>query len=200
MGLVASLALARALIACAQELFGTQILRYPTSPFLAAEFEVGSVRIESIQVVIVCVSILLMLALTLTLKFTAVGRAIRTLAFDEDIASLVGVPVNRTIATTFFIAGGMAGGAGLLLGVLFNVVSPFMGQHILVKGLIVMIIGGLGNIPGAVVGGFLLGFIEVASTAYISSAFRDAIGFGLIFLILLFRPTGLFKGFEERSA
>ena len=88
----------------------------------------------------------------------------------------------------------------MLLGLLFNVVSPFMGENMLVKGLTVMILGGLGNIPGAVAGGLLLGLLEVFSVAYVSSAFRDAIGFGLIFLILLVKPTGLFSGFEERRA
>ena len=101
---------------------------------------------------------------------------------------------------TFFLAGALAGAAGLLLGMLFNVVSPFMGEHMLVKGLTVIILGGLGNIPGAVAGGFFLGLVEVFSVAYISSSFRDAIGFGLIFIILLIKPTGLFTRFEERRA
>ncbi|WP_428678173.1 branched-chain amino acid ABC transporter permease [Reyranella sp.] len=200
MGLVASLALARGLVACAQELFGTQIRRYPTIEWLSVSFDVAGVRFQSIQLLIAGLSLLLMAALAITLRRTAIGRAIRTVAFGEDVAQIVGVPVNRTIMATFFLAGGMAGGAGLLLGILFNVVSPFMGEHMLVKGLTVMIIGGLGNIPGAVIGGLLLGLIEVVSTAYVASSFRDAIGFGLIFLILLFRPTGLFRSFEERRA
>jgi branched-chain amino acid transport system permease protein len=200
MGLVASLALARLLVGVAQEVFGTQVQRYPSSDLLTLAWDVGGVRIQLLQLLILCVSIVLMALLALTLQRSSVGRAIRTVAFSEDVAKIVGVPVGRTILATFFLAGALAGAAGLLLGMLFNVVSPFMGEHMLVKGLTVIILGGLGNVPGAVAGGFLLGLIEVFSVAYVSSSFRDAIGFGLIFLILLVKPTGLFSRFEERRA
>lgn len=200
MGLVASLALARLLVGVAQEIFGTQVQRYPSVDLLTLAWDVGGVRIQLLQLLILCVSLVLMALLALTLQRSSVGRAIRTVAFSEDVAKIVGVPVGRTILATFFLAGSLAGAAGLLLGMLFNVVSPFMGEHMLVKGLTVIILGGLGNVPGAVAGGFLLGLIEVFSVAYVSSSFRDAIGFGLIFLILLVRPTGLFSRFEERRA
>lgn len=200
MGLVASLALARLLVGVAQEIFGTQVQRYPSVDLLTLAWNVGGVRIQLLQILILGVSIGLMALLALTLQRSSVGRAIRTVAFSEDVAKIVGVPVGRTILATFFLAGALAGAAGLLLGMLFNVVSPFMGEHMLVKGLTVIILGGLGNVPGAVAGGFLLGLIEVFSVAYVSSSFRDAIGFGLIFLILLVKPTGLFSRFEERRA
>jgi branched-chain amino acid transport system permease protein len=200
MGLVASLALARMMVGIAQEVFGTQVQRYPPSTFLDIAFEIGGVRIQLLQVVILVVSVVLMALLALTLQRTSIGRAIRTVAFSEDVARIVGVPVGRTTSATFFLAGALAGAAGMLLGNLFNVVSPFMGEQMLVKGLTVIILGGLGNVPGAVAGGFLLGLIEVFSVAYVSSSFRDAIGFGLIFLILLVKPTGLFSRFEERQA
>lgn len=200
MGLVASLALARMMVGIAQEIFGTQVQRYPQSTFLDIAFEIGGVRIQLLQVVIVVASVVLMALLALTLQRSSIGRAIRTVAFSEDVARIVGVPVGRTMLATFFLAGALAGASGMLLGNLFNVVSPFMGEQMLVKGLTVIILGGLGNVPGAVAGGFLLGLIEVFSVAYVSSSFRDAIGFGLIFLILLVKPTGLFSRFEERQA
>jgi branched-chain amino acid transport system permease protein len=200
MGLVASLALARMMVGVAQEVFGTQVQRYPASDLLAIAWDVGGVRIQLLQLVILVVSIVLMALLALTLQRSSTGRAIRTVAFSEDVARIVGVPVGRTILATFFLAGALAGAAGMLLGNLFNVVSPFMGEQMLIKGLTVIILGGLGNVPGAVAGGFLLGLIEVFSVAYVSSSFRDAIGFGLIFLILLVKPTGLFSRFEERRA
>jgi branched-chain amino acid transport system permease protein len=200
MGLVASLALARMMVGIAQELFGTQVQRYPQSAFMDIAFEVGGVRIQLLQIVILVVSVVLMALLALTLQRSSIGRAIRTVAFSEDVARIVGVPVGRTMLATFFLAGALAGAAGMLLGNLFNVVSPFMGEQMLIKGLTVIILGGLGNVPGAVAGGFLLGLIEVFSVAYVSSSFRDAIGFGLIFLILLVKPTGLFSRFEERQA
>ncbi|WP_022724123.1 branched-chain amino acid ABC transporter permease [Rhodopseudomonas sp. B29] len=200
MGLVASLALARMLVGVAQEAFGTQVQRYPASPLLQISWEFGGVRVQFLQVVILVVSLLLMAALAFLLQRSSVGRAIRTVAFSEDVARIVGVPVGRTILITFFLAGALAGASGMLLGNLFNVVSPFMGEQMLVKGLTVIILGGLGNVPGAVAGGFLLGLIEVFSVAYVSSSFRDAIGFGLIFVILLVKPNGLFSSFEERRA
>ncbi|MDR3470013.1 MAG: branched-chain amino acid ABC transporter permease [Xanthobacteraceae bacterium] len=200
MGLVASLALARVMVGLAQEIFGTQVQRYPPSAFLSIAWEIGGVRIQLLQVVIVVVSVVLMALLAITLQRSSTGRAIRTVAFSEDVARIVGVPVGRTIMATFFLAGALAGAAGMLLGNLFNVVSPFMGDQMLVKGLTVIILGGLGNVPGAVAGGFLLGLIEVFSVAYVSSSFRDAIGFGLIFLILLVKPTGLFSRVEDRRA
>jgi branched-chain amino acid transport system permease protein len=200
MGLVASLALARLMVGAAQEFFGTQVQGYPPNAITAIDWDFGGVRIQALQVTIFAAAILLMLALGFMLKRTSVGRAIRTVAFSEDVARIVGVRVGQTNLTTFLIAGALAGASGLLLGMLFNVVSPFMGENALIKGLTVIILGGLGNIPGAVVGGFLLGLIEVFSVAYVSSSFRDAIGFGLIFLILLIKPTGLVSGFEERRA
>ncbi|MCA1454120.1 branched-chain amino acid ABC transporter permease [Bradyrhizobium sp. BRP22] len=200
MGLVASLALARMMVGLAQEIFGTQVQRYPANGLLQISWEIADVRIQLLQVVILVVSLLLMALLAFVLQRSSTGRAIRTVAFSEDVARIVGVPVGRTILATFFLAGALAGAAGMLLGNLFNVVSPFMGEQMLVKGLTVIIIGGLGNVPGAVAGGFMLGLIEVFSVAYVSSSFRDAIGFGLIFFILLVKPNGLFSGFEERRA
>ncbi|MGX9429595.1 MULTISPECIES: branched-chain amino acid ABC transporter permease [Bradyrhizobium] len=200
MGLVASLALARMMIGLAQEIFGTQVQRYPASDLMQISWEIADVRIQLLQVVLLLVSLLLMALLAFVLQRSSIGRAIRTVAFSEDVARIVGVPVGRTILATFFLAGALAGAAGMLLGNLFNVVSPFMGEQMLVKGLTVIILGGLGNVPGAVAGGFLLGLIEVFSVAYVSSSFRDAIGFGLIFVILLVKPNGLFSGFEERRA
>jgi branched-chain amino acid transport system permease protein len=200
MGLVASLALARMLVAAAQEIFGTQVQRYPSDWVTTSWWEIAGVRFQLLQVLIIAASGLLMVFLAFTLRRTSIGRAIRTVAFDENVARIVGIPVGRAVIATFFLAGGLAGGAGLLLGALFNVVSPFMGDNMLIKGLTVIILGGLGNIIGAVMAGFLLGMIEIFSVSYLSSAFRDAIGFGLVFSILLVRPTGLFATREERRA
>lgn len=200
MGLVASIALGRLLVGIAQEVFGTEVHGFPANATTALVWEIGSARIQLLQGLIIAAAIGLMLVFAAILQKTATGRAIRTVAYDEDIARMVGVRTGSMIALTFFLAGALAGASGLLLGMLFNVVSPFIGDNMLVKGLTVIILGGLGNIPGAVLGGFFLGIVEVFSVAYISSAFRDAIGFGLIFFILLVKPTGLFAGFVERRA
>jgi len=200
MGLVASLALARILVALAQEVFGTQVVRYPEIPSLAVAWDIGGVRLQLLQLVISGIAVALMIALALLLQRSRVGRAIRTVAFNPKVAQMVGISVNATTLATFFLSGALAGAAGVLLGLLFNAVSPFMGEMVLLKGLTVLILGGLGNVPGAMAGGFILGVVEVFSIGYVSSAFRDAIGFGLVFIILLVKPAGLFGRSEEARA
>jgi branched-chain amino acid transport system permease protein len=200
MGMVASLALARILIAVAQEVFGTQVVTYPRNGLAGAFIEVLGARIQILQLVAIGVAVVMMLALAVLLRATRLGRGIRTVAFSESVARLVGVPVDRITMATFFVAGALAGGAGVLWSLLFQSVSPFMGDGILLKGLTVLILGGLGNVPGALVGGLLLGLVEVASTVIVGSSYRDAVGFGLVLLLLLTRPTGLFATPEAKRA
>ena len=142
----------------------------------------------------------MVIVLAALLRYTNLGRAIRTVAFSENVARLVGVPVDRIRLTTFFVSGALAGGAGVLWSLLFQSVSPFMGDGILLKGLTVLILGGLGNVMGALVGGLLLGLVEVASVVVVGSGYRDAVGFGLVLLILLTKPTGLFATRETARA
>ncbi|GGC53117.1 branched-chain amino acid ABC transporter permease [Chelatococcus reniformis] len=192
MGLIASLAVARLLVAIAQEVFGTQVLRYPSEPWMEASWTIAGVQIQGLQLIVLATALLVMAALAVLLRATQTGRAIRTMAFNPNVARLVGVPVQRMTLLTYFIAGALAGAAGVQLGVLYNAVSPFMGETILLKGLTVLILGGLGHVPGAALAGLLLGLTEVYSVGYLSSSFRDAVGFGLVFIILLVRPHGLF--------
>lgn len=192
MGLVASLALARLLVALAQEIFGTQVLRFPAEAWMETVWTVGDVRIQALQIVVMVTALTLMAALAVLLRGTRTGRAIRTMAFDPGVAMLVGVPVGRLTLLVYFISGSLAGAAGVQLGILYNAVSPFMGEMILLKGLTVLIIGGLGHVPGAALAGVLLGLTEVYSVGYLSSSFRDAVGFGVVFAVLLLRPAGLF--------
>ncbi|HEY0292298.1 MAG TPA: branched-chain amino acid ABC transporter permease [Hansschlegelia sp.] len=199
-GMVGSLALARVLIGLAQEAFGTQVVRYPDNALAGAAIELFGARLQLLQLAAIGVAIAMMLALGALLKFTNLGRAIRTVAFSETVARLVGVGVDRVRLATFFISGALAGGAGVLWSLLFQSVSPFMGESILLKGLTVLILGGLGNVTGALVGGVLLGLVEVASVVAVGSGYRDAVGFGLVLLILVTRPTGLFAAQEGKRA
>lgn len=192
MGLVASLAVARLVVAVAQEAFGTQVVRYPSADWLETAWTVGVVRVQGVQLMVMATAVGLMVALAVLLRTTRTGRAIRAMAFSTTVARLAGVPVERMTLVTYFICGSLAGAAGVQLGVLYNAVSPFMGENILLKGLTVLILGGLGHVPGAALAGVLLGLIEVYSVAYLSSSLRDAVGFGLILVILLIRPAGLF--------
>nr|MBC8509454.1 branched-chain amino acid ABC transporter permease [Chloroflexota bacterium] len=148
-------------------------------------------KITVIQGTIFVISILSMILLRLLIRHTRSGKAIRAIAMDSQTAALFGVPVESFYRFVFFLSGVLAGTAGLLYGLAFNNVLPFMGDSIALKGLTVIVIGGLGNIEGAVIGGFVIAGLEIASIAFGSSTYRDAIIFLLLILVLLFRPQGL---------
>ena len=189
--LISSIGASIVLINLAQGIFGAQVSRYPFDTFPIQVFNIGPVSVTLLQIVILIVSLILMLALRWLLMNTRLGQAMRAVAFSERTAARLGIPVDRVVWQTFFIAGALAGAAGVLLGLAFNAVSPFMGTTMSLKGLTVIVLGGLGNIEGAVLGGFILAFTEVMSVAYLSSDLRDAVSFVLLFVILLVRPNGL---------
>jgi branched-chain amino acid transport system permease protein len=155
-------------------------------------WRIGPVTISSVQLLILGTSLVLMLALHLWVTRTRMGMAMRASAESTLTARLLGISTDRVILVTFAVASALAGAAGVLVGLSFNAISPFMGIDMGVKGLAIMLLGGLGNIYGAMVGGLLLGAIEVLSVAYLASSYRDAFVFGVMILILLFRPQGLF--------
>ena len=128
------------------------------------------------------------------------GRRIRAVAEDRIAAALLGVDLERTIAATFFIASGLGGAAGVLTGLEYNSVTLDMGGPIELKGLAVIILGGMGSVTGAVIGGFILGAVETLAIAYGLSPWRDAIVFGVMFVLLVARPTGLFGKRALRQA
>jgi branched-chain amino acid transport system permease protein len=158
----------------------------------AVPFKIGPVTITSIQLTILGVALGLMAALHLFVTRTTVGMAMRATAEDLVVARLLGVRTNRIILLTFAVASALGGAAGVLVGLGFNAISPFMGIDIGVKGLAIMLLGGLGNVQGAMVGGLILGVIEVLSVAYLASSYRDAFAFLVMIAVLLFRPQGLF--------
>ncbi len=155
-------------------------------------YHLGPVTISSIQIFILAVAVTLMVLLWLFIERTKIGRAIRATAENHETAALLGVNVNRVVLITFVIGSGIAGIAGVLDGIKNSSISPFMGIEATVKGLIVMLLGGLGNVPGAMVAGLMLGLIEILSAAYIGTTERDFFSFLILILILLYRPTGLF--------
>jgi len=155
-------------------------------------WRLGPVTINSVQVLILGTSLALMLLLHLWVTRTRMGMAMRASAESITTARLLGIATDRVILATFAVASALAGAAGVLVGLAFNAISPFMGIDMGVKGLAIMLLGGLGNIYGAMVGGLLLGAVEVLSVAYLASSYRDAFAFGVMILILLVRPQGLF--------
>jgi branched-chain amino acid transport system permease protein len=180
-------------------MFGGQQVAFPET-INQQLYRLGPVTIGSVQIFILAVALALMALLWLFIGHTKMGRAIRATAENHETAALLGVDVNRVVVVTFMIGSGIAGIAGVLDGLKNSSVSPFMGLTAAVKGLIVMLLGGLGNVPGAMVAGVLLGIIEILSAAYIGTTERDFFSFLILILILLCRPTGLFgtRTTEER--
>jgi branched-chain amino acid transport system permease protein len=171
--------------------FGGQQVAFPET-IGQQLYQLGPVTISSVQIFILVVAVTVMAALWLFIERSKLGRAIRATAENHETAALLGVDVNRVVLTTFAIGSAIAGIAGVLDGVKNSGVSPFMGLSAAVKGLVVMLLGGLGNVVGAMVAGLLLGMIEILSAAYIGTTERDLFSFLILILILLYRPTGLF--------
>ncbi|XEC94341.1 branched-chain amino acid ABC transporter permease [Paenibacillus tarimensis] len=160
--------------------------------FAEISFQIGSITVYLVQIVIFVISVLLMYALSFWLGKTKAGKALRATAENLETASLLGVDVKRTITMTIIIASAMGGIAGILVGMAFNSVTPQMGLSIGLKGLAIIILGGMGNVKGAMAGGLILGLAETFIVVYGNSGYRDAIAFAAIIVILLIRPQGLF--------
>lgn len=157
--------------------------------FLGSIFE-GAI-IQKTQLIILVLSLLIMLGLNFVVMKTKIGRAMRALSMDFQASQLMGVALNRVIAFTFFIGASLAGIAGFLVGMHYNNVEPYMGQLAGLKAFTAAVLGGIGVIPGAVFGAFLLGILENLVVGYLESSYRDAIAFGILILVLMFRPWGL---------
>lgn len=174
----------------ARSYFGAEQRGFPATVALEL-WDLGPIRVSSVQVVILAAAVVLMAGVHLFLGRTRAGRALRATAEDPVVASLLGVNVEAAVLTTFFVASMLAGAAGVLVGLAYNAVHPFIGVQMGIKGLVVMLLGGLGNVPGAMVGGLVLGVLEVIGVAYLASSYRDAFAFGAVMLMLLARPEGL---------
>jgi branched-chain amino acid transport system permease protein len=181
-------------------LFGAENKRFPFGTIPEGSFTLGNLHVTAVQLGIVLISFLLMIVLLVIMRRTQLGRALRAIAESPKAASLLGINVEGLFLLTSFAAAALGGAAGVLVGLSFNAISPFMGQPMLHKGIAVIILGGMGDIRGALIGGLFLGFAEVMSVAYLSSDFRDAVAFGLLFLILLVKPSGMFGKILERKA
>ncbi|MGI9385338.1 MAG: branched-chain amino acid ABC transporter permease [Methyloligellaceae bacterium] len=162
------------------------------NPYTFLGFDLGPFRIRFDYVVTTAVAALLVGGLYFVIYRTRLGMALRMVAAGHDIAHLMGVNVLKTLRSAFMIAGAFGGAAGFLLGLVANMANPYSGTVATVKGLFTMILGGAGSIPGAIIGGMALGFMELQAAFLISFSYRDAVAMGLLFLILVFRPQGLF--------
>jgi branched-chain amino acid transport system permease protein len=173
------------------KLFGADSRAFPDTVG-SQSFQLGSVQIRTVDLIILGIAIVLMIVLHFWINRTKVGKAIRATAENTETASVLGINTNMVIVTTVVLASSLGGIAGMLIGMTYSALIPTMGMTLGFKGLAVLILGGVGSIPGAMICGLLLGVIEVFTVAYGASSYRDAVAFGLIILILLIRPQGLF--------
>jgi len=175
-----------------QLIFGPDPKFFPTILERSIVMTFGEVAISNFQLLVFAVSLALMLSLRYLVLHTKVGRAMRALSFDFTTANLLGIPTDRIVSYTFMLGAALAAAAGILVGIVYPRIDPLMGIMPGLKAFVAAVLGGIGNFPGAVVGGILMGLSEEMVVGYLSSTYRDALAFGLLILILLFRPSGLF--------
>ena len=172
-------------------LYGPGFLTYPHL-ISTAGFDIGGVEISWAQTAMFVISVVLMFALYLVVHRTYVGTAMRALAVDQDAARLMGIDVERIIQLTFFIGSVLAAAAGVMEGVYYTQISFFMGFLVGLRAFTAAVLGGIGNIPGAMAGGLLIGLLEAYSAGYLSSRWTDVFVFLVLIGVLVVKPTGLF--------
>jgi len=151
----------------------------------------GPLNISLIRIIVIVTTAALMVGLALFVSRTRLGKAMRATAYDREAAAMMGIDVDRVIVVTFFIGSALAGAAGVMVGLVFQRVYHFMGFVAGLKGFTAAVVGGIGSIPGAMLGGIFIGLAEAFSTGYLSSTFYDLIVFGILIAVLIVRPTGL---------
>ena len=151
----------------------------------------GGLSVSNIQIIVIFFSALLMLALNYIINYTKRGKAMRAVSFDQQAASLMGISVNRIITFTFALGSVLAAAGGVLYASAYPQVNPMMGMMPGLKAFVAAVLGGIGSVPGAMLGGFILGIAETFTKGFISSQFSDAISFSVLIVVLLIRPTGL---------
>jgi branched-chain amino acid transport system permease protein len=170
---------------------GSESQPYPRTMELQ-QFEFGGIRLNTLQIFIFVLAVLLMVILQIFITRSKLGKAMRAVAQNHVVSQLMGINTNTIIAVTFFIGGGLGGVAGVLNGLYYGSIKYNMGFLPGIKAFTAAVLGGIGNIKGAMVGGFVLGILEALAAGYISSSYKDVIAFVVLILVLLFRPTGIF--------
>lgn len=188
-------------VTLALPMVGADSYSFPAGSFPDQPITLGSVILRPVQMAIVVLAVVLMAALTLMLRRSRLGRAIRAVAANRLAAQLAGVDVGRTVAATFFLASALGALAGICYGLnLQGAITYDMGDTIQLRGLAIIVVGGMDSIPGVLLGALLLAASETFGVAVFTSSLRDAIGFGLLFLVLVIRPSGLFGRRGLRTA
>lgn len=194
-----------ALYAALSAWLGSDIRRFPARVISAEAFTLGGdwtgpVRITAAQVLILGATVVLVGALTLLMRGTRLGLAIRAMAEKPDAAQLMGINTGRLAALVSFVSGCLAGAGGVLIGLNFNAIQPYMGETMMLRGFVVVIVGGMGDLRGAVLAGLALGIVEVMVAGYVSSGLKEAVAFLILVAVLWTRPSGLFGRAVMRRA
>ena len=166
--------------------------QFPTMPLQNYAIGATGVSVSNLQLIVIGSSIVLMVILNIVVNYTKTGKAMRAVSYDMQAASLMGISVNKTIAITFVIGSILAGAGGILYATAYPQIEPTMGYMPGLKAFVAAVLGGIGSIPGAMVGGVLLGVAETLTKGFISSQYADAISFSILIVILLVKPTGIF--------
>jgi branched-chain amino acid transport system permease protein len=178
--------------------FGPDTRAFPT-PFPVRMVEVGGAQISTLELTITGIAFLLLIGLQTMLRRTRLGLAMRAIAQDGRVAGLMGIDTDRVVSLAFGVGAAVGGVGGVLTGIYYNSVDISMGYSAGLKGFSAMVIGGMGSLPGAILGGFVLGAAETAATAVFWSGYRDIVAFGLLILVLIVRPSGLLGAPEIRK-
>ncbi len=191
--LISAIGVSFFLQAAALFLFTAGFRTYNTRHLVAFStgISIGGVNIWLVRLMVIALAASLMVALTLWVQRSRTGKAVRAVSFDQEAAAMMGIDVNRVIVVTFLIGSALAGIGGVMSGLVFGRIFHFMGFTAGLKAFTAAVIGGIGSIPGAMLGGLLIGLAEAFTTAYISSTFQNLIVFGLLIVVLLVRPSGL---------
>jgi branched-chain amino acid transport system permease protein len=174
-------------------LFGPADRAFPRH-FEFASLDIAGVNISTLQVAILGTALFFMVLLVVFVKYTKFGKAIVATALDQETARLMGINVDRMIALTFLIGSALSGAAGIMMAIFYNATYPCMGLLPGLKAFSAAVLGGVGNIPGAIVGGLILGVAENLGAGYLSSGYKDAVAFAILIVVLLVRPSGLLGG------
>lgn len=195
-GIISSIGAGLVITTIAQRVSDTQILRFPFETFPVVIFKFWGLRVSALQLFIAGAAVVLVILLAWYIYRTSFGRRVRAVTDNERAAMLVGINPNRIYTLTYFMAGALAGAAGVLVGLAFNSINFVMGEPYLMYGFVIIILGGLGSVPGALLASLVFGMGQTLTIAYLPSGLTDTIIFAALFLLLLFRPHGL-MGTEE---
>ena len=179
---------------------GPDIQRLPPGLVGSEALVIAGLRVTEAQLLILATTGILVAALLLLIRGTRLGLAIRAMAERPDTAGLMGIDTGRIAALVSFLSGCLAGAGGVLIGLNFNAIQPYMGEEMMLRGFVVIIVGGLGDIRGALIAGLLLGVIEVLTAGYVASGLKEAVAFAILVGVLWTRPSGLFGRAVVRRA